>query len=42
MIKILPYLRLAVEHRASDLFFSADAPVMMKIEGDLPPLARRG
>ena len=40
MIKILPYLRLAVEHRASDLFFSADAPVMMKIEGEFAAIGK--
>lgn len=34
MIKILPYLRLAVERRASDLFFTSNAPAMLKVEGE--------
>jgi twitching motility protein PilU len=33
MLKILPYLKLAVEKNASDLFFTANAPAMIKIEG---------
>ena len=40
MIKILPYLRLAMEHKASDLFFSAEAPVMMKIEGEFAAIGK--
>lgn len=34
MIKLLPYLRLAVERRASDLFFTPNAPAMLKVEGE--------
>ncbi len=40
MIKILPYLRLAMEHKASDLFFSADAAVMMKIDGEFAAIGK--
>ena len=40
MIKILPYLRLAVEHKASDLFFTVDAPVMMKIDGEFAAIGK--
>jgi twitching motility protein PilU len=34
MIKILPYLKLAVERKASDLFFTSNAPAMLKVEGE--------
>jgi len=34
MLKILPYLKLAVDKRASDVFFTPNAPVMLKIEGE--------
>lgn len=34
MLKILPYLKLAVERNASDLFFTSNAPAMLKIEGE--------
>ncbi len=35
MLKILPYLKLAVEKNASDLFFTNNAPAMLKIEGEM-------
>jgi twitching motility protein PilU len=35
MLKILPYLKLAVEKNASDIFFTASAPAMLKVEGDM-------
>jgi len=35
MLKILPYLKLAVEKNASDIFFTANAPAMLKIEGEM-------
>lgn len=35
MLKILPYLKLAVEKSASDIFFTANAPAMLKIEGEM-------
>lgn len=35
MLKILPYLKLAVEKDASDLFFTPNAPAMLKIEGKM-------
>jgi twitching motility protein PilU len=34
MIKILPYLKLAVERKASDLFFTSNAPAMLKVDGE--------
>ena len=34
MLKILPYLKLAVEKNASDIFFTANAPAMLKVEGE--------
>jgi twitching motility protein PilU len=37
---ILPYLRLAVEKEASDLFFSAGAAVAMKVEGNTMAVGR--
>lgn len=33
--KLLAYLRLAVEKSASDLYFTPDAPAMLKIEGQM-------
>ncbi|MBI2383134.1 MAG: PilT/PilU family type 4a pilus ATPase [Gammaproteobacteria bacterium] len=33
--KILPYLKLAVEKNASDIFFTPNAPAMLKIEGEM-------
>lgn len=35
MLKILPYLKLAVEKEASDIYFSSGAPAMLRIEGDM-------
>lgn len=35
MLKILPYLKLAVEKNASDVFFTNNAPAMLKIEGEM-------
>ena len=35
MLKILPYLKLAVEKNASDIFFTLNAPAMLKIEGEM-------
>ena len=35
MLKILPYLKLAVEKSASDIFFTPNAPAMLKIEGEM-------
>lgn len=40
MLKILPYLKLAVEKNASDLFFSNNAPAMLKIEGEMLAVGR--
>ena len=34
MLKILPYLKLAVEKNASDIFFTANAPAMLKVDGE--------
>lgn len=35
MIKLLPYLKLAADKNGSDLFFTAGAPPMLKIDGDM-------
>lgn len=35
MLKILPYLKLAVEKNASDIFFSSNAAAMLKVEGEM-------
>jgi twitching motility protein PilU len=35
MLKILPYLKLAVERSASDLYFTSNSPAMLRIEGDM-------
>lgn len=35
MLKILPYLKLCVEKSASDLYFTTDAPAMLRIEGEM-------
>jgi twitching motility protein PilU len=40
MLKILPYLKLAVEKSASDLLFSSNAPAMLKIEGEMLPIGK--
>ncbi len=34
MLKILPYLKLAVERNASDIFFTPNAPAMLKVDGE--------
>jgi len=33
--KLLPYLNLAVQKNASDIFFTANAPAMLKVEGEM-------
>ena len=33
MLKILPYLKLCVEKNASDIYFTSNAPAMLRIEG---------
>jgi twitching motility protein PilU len=33
--KLLPYLNLAVQKNASDIFFTSSAPVMLKVEGEM-------
>ncbi|MEQ1437887.1 PilT/PilU family type 4a pilus ATPase [Fontimonas sp. SYSU GA230001] len=40
MLKILPYLKLCVEKNGSDLFFTANAPAQIKIEGELVPIGK--
>ncbi|MGH8456017.1 MAG: PilT/PilU family type 4a pilus ATPase [Stenotrophobium sp.] len=35
MLKILPYLKLAVEKNASDIFFTTNSPAMLKVEGEM-------
>lgn len=35
MLKIMPYLKLAMEKNASDIFFTTNAPAMLKIEGEM-------
>jgi len=40
MLKILPYLKLAVEKNASDIFFTASAPAMLKVEGEMHPIGK--
>jgi twitching motility protein PilU len=35
MLKILPYLKLAVEKNASDIYFTSNAPAMLRIEGEM-------
>lgn len=40
MEKLLAYLKLTVEQQASDLYFSAGATAMLRIEGDLHPVGR--
>jgi twitching motility protein PilU len=40
MQKIVPYLKLAVEHGASDIYFSAGATPMLRIEGEMRPVGR--
>jgi twitching motility protein PilU len=38
MLKILPYLKLAVEKNASDIYFTSGAPAMLRIEGHMFPV----
>jgi twitching motility protein PilU len=40
MLKILPYMKLCVEKNGSDLFFTANAPAQVKIEGELMPVGK--
>ncbi|TJY56678.1 PilT/PilU family type 4a pilus ATPase [Sinimarinibacterium sp. CAU 1509] len=40
MLKILPYLKLCIEKNGSDLFFTANAPAQLKIEGELMPIGK--
>jgi len=40
MLKILPYLKLAVERNASDIFFTPSAPAMLKINGEMIAVGR--
>lgn len=40
MQKIIPYLKLAVERSASDIYFSAGAPAMLRIEGEMLGVGR--
>ena len=37
---ITPYLKLMVEKAASDLFFTSDAPIKIKIEGTLQSVGK--
>jgi twitching motility protein PilU len=41
MLKILPYLKLCIEKNGSDLFFTANAPAQIKIEGELMPIGKQ-
>jgi twitching motility protein PilU len=38
--KLQPYLRLASEKHASDIYFSSGAPAMIRIEGEMHPVGR--
>lgn len=40
MLKILPYLKLAIEKNASDLYLTADAPAMLRIEGEMAAVGK--
>lgn len=40
MLKILPYLKLAVERNASDLYLTPDAPAMLRIEGEMAAVGK--
>lgn len=35
MLKILPFLKLAVDKNASDIYFTTNSPAMLKIEGEM-------
>lgn len=39
-MKIVPYLKLAVDKQASDLYFTAKAPVIIKIHGEHHPVGK--
>ena len=39
--KLLPYLKLAVEKNASDIFFTSNAPAMLKVEGELLAIGKQ-
>ncbi len=41
MLKILPYLKLCIDKNGSDLFFTANAPAQIKIEGELMPIGKQ-
>lgn len=38
MMRIMPYLRAAVEKSASDIFFTANAPALVRVDGELNPV----
>ncbi len=40
MLKILPYLKLCVEKSASDIYFTSNAPAMLRIEGEMLAVGR--
>ncbi len=40
MLKILPYLKLCVEKNASDIYFTSNAPAMLRIEGEMRAVGR--
>ena len=40
MLKILPYLKLCVEKNASDIYFTTNAPAMLRIEGEMLAVGR--
>ncbi|MDR3417877.1 MAG: PilT/PilU family type 4a pilus ATPase [Nevskia sp.] len=40
MLKILPYLKLAVEKNASDLYFTCNSPAMLRIEGEMAAVGK--
>jgi twitching motility protein PilU len=42
MEKIIPFLRLAADKKASDVFFSAGSPVVIKVDGVALPAGRKG
>ncbi|MGJ8670750.1 MAG: PilT/PilU family type 4a pilus ATPase [Oceanococcus sp.] len=35
MMKLIPYLKLAVEKNASDIFFTTNSPAMLKVDGNM-------
>jgi twitching motility protein PilU len=39
--KLLPFLKLAVEKNASDLFFTPNSPAMLKIEGEMMAIGKQ-